>query len=319
MKEFSFREAWAHGLGFFSGRARAHAIILVGLGVALPVLLNVLLLGTAAWGGDATAVDEAANSGIGLILTIVGFVLQTAAFFASWRLGLGRGETLAGALLYGLLVGVLGSLAAGLFLVAIGFVFAKITPLVAAAAVLVAFVPLFGLLWTAFSALLAALICMMFLLVLAVGARMGDMTYAATVVGGSGFVWTLLVAAAFVLLWLASRFSCTAVLMAERKSLNIWVAMRESWSLTWDDEWRITRYLALLGLVMAVGFAVISVLAPFAVARTLVTANGQVVIAVAGAFLFMLYLPLVYLSVMVPAGIYRALSPADVARAEVFV
>jgi hypothetical protein len=38
-----------------------------------------------------------------------------------------------------------------------------------------------------------------------------------------------------------------------------------------------------------------------------------------GTLLFIFYIPLVYLAAMVPVGIYRALSPADVAAAEVFV
>ena len=252
-------------------------------------------------------------------MTVLGFVLQTAALFASWRLGLARTATLRGALLHGLVVGVAASLAFGLILLVIGFVFAKITALVAAVAVLAAFVALFGLVWTAYAAVFSVGICIMFLLALAVGARMGDMTFAATIVGGSGFVWTLLVAAAFVLLWLSSRFSCTAVLMAERKSLNVWAAMRESWSLTWEDEWRITRYLALLGLVVAVALVGVLVIVQLAVGATLVGASGQIVVAYGAALMFILYLPLAYLSVMVPVGIYRALSPADVARAEVFV
>lgn len=319
MNEFSFRRAWTHGLNFFAGRVIAHAIILIGMGVLAPVVLNVLLLWTSAAGADAAAADAAARSGAGLIVTAAGFVLQTAALFASWRLGLVRGETLHASLLFGLLVGLMTSLGLGFALVVIGMMFGMITPVVAAAAVLFVFVVLFGIVWTAYSALFAVAVCLFFLLALATGAMVGDMTYAATIVGGSGFVWTLLVAASFVLLWLAARFSCTAVLLAERKSFNLWGAMRESWSLTWDDEWRITRYLALFGLVMAVGIAGVMTLAIMGLAATMIGASGQVTALVSGVLLFILYVPLVYLAAMVPVGIYRTLSPADVAAAEVFV
>jgi hypothetical protein len=319
MNEFSFRRAWAHGIRFFAGRAAGHAALLIGMGVLLPVLLNLVQMWTMGWGADAFAEAEAANSGMGLIVTAAGFVLQTAGLFASWRLGLARGESLRGALLFGLVVGLMTSVGVGLALVAVGMVFSTITPLVAAAAVLVAFVGLFAIVWTAYSALFAVGTCLMFLFALAAGATIGDMTFAATVVGGSGFVWTLLVAASFVLVWLAARLSCTAVLMAERKSFNVWGAMRESWSLTWDDEWRIARYLALLGLVMALGLVAILVLARLAITSMMVGASMQAIALVSGTLLFILYIPLVYIAVMVPVGIYRALAPADVQAAEIFV
>ena len=319
MKEFSFREAWTHGLNFFSGRTMAHSIILIGLGLVIPMILHLLLIWTTDGGSDPSATETAGRSGARLLASVAGYVFQTGAFFASWRLGLVRGESVGAALLFGLLAGLVTSVGFGVALVAVGFAFSKITVLVAAGAVLVVFVALFGLVWTAYSAMFAVAICLMFLLSLAVGATIGDMTYSATIVGGSGFVWTLLVAASFVLLWLAARFSCTAVLMAERRSLNLWAAMRESWSLTWDDEWRITRYLGLLGLALALGFLGAIFLTGFAVVRLMPEADPQVASLLGGSVVFILSVPVVYLSVMVPVGIYRALSPADVARAEVFV
>lgn len=317
MNPFSFRRAWAEGVGFFSGQAIRHAILLVGMGVLLPVALNAVLLWTTNWVGDMNGVGGAPSGGR-LIFSASALALQTAALFASWRLGLARGETLRGALVFGLLVGLMTTAGFGLALAAVGTIFGMITPFVAAAAVLVAFVALFGIVWTAYSATFAVAICLMFLLSLATGAVMGDMTFAATIVGGSGFVWTLLVAAAFVLLWLAARLSCTAVLMAERRSLNVWGAIRDSWSLTWEDEWRITRYLGLLGLVIAAAVLAMVVVVGIGLSRT-TGAGSPVFSLMSSAFWGLLYIPLIYLAAMVPVGIYRALAPADVAAAEVFV
>lgn len=315
MNAFSFRRAWSEGFGFFSGQAISHAILLVGMGVLLPVALNAVLMWSTTWSSAPPALNGVPSVGR-MIVGGSALSFQTAALFASWRLGLARGETLRGALLFGLLVGLTTTVGFGLALVAVGTIFGMITPLVAAGAVLVAFVGLFGIVWTAYSAMFAVAICLMFLLSLATGAAMGDMTYAATIVGGSGFVWTLLVAGAFVLLWLAARFSCTAVLLAERRSLNGWVAIRESWSLTWEDEWRITRYLGLLGLVMTAGILAVAAFASIGLARMMPGEGGQLMIA---AVWSLLYIPLIYVAAMVPVGIYRTLAPADVAAAEVFV
>ena len=70
---------------------------------------------------------------------------------------------------------------------------------------------------------------------------------------------------------------------------------------------------------MAVGIAGVMTLAIMGLAATMIGASGQVTALVSGVLLFILYVPLVYLAAMVPVGIYRTLSPADVAAAEVFV
>jgi len=93
--------------------------------------------------------------------------------------------------------------------------------------------------------------------------------------------------------------------------------MRESWSLTWDDEWRIARYLGLVGLVMAVATFAVAGLASIGLARANLGAGAYALVS--RTLMSILYVPLVYLAAMVPVGIYRALAPADVAAAEVFV
>ena len=318
MKEFSFTGAWASGIRFFSGAALGHAILLIGLGVLLPIVVQVLLFGRATVMMNAAAPGAAPDRDMVQLVTIAGFVLQTGSFFASWRLGFARGETLGRALLFGLLAGLMVSAGLAVVLVVIGLAFAMITPLVAAAAVMIAFVGLFAIAWTVYAALFAVAVWLLFLVSLAVGAMAGDLTFAATVVGGSGFVWTFLIAASLVLLWLAGRLSCTAVLMAERRSFNVVGAMRESWALTWDDEWRIVRYLALLGLVMAVAMAGVMAAGGAGLVASVTRGSESMGGTVLGILLLALSIPLAYLSVLVPAGIYRELAPADVAAAEVF-
>ena len=321
MKEFNLWDAWSSGARFFSGAALHHAILLLGVGVVLPVLLQILLFGRpilmmgAAGAGD----DGTPSTAMVQLVTAGGYVLQTASFFASWRLGLGRGTSLGGALLYGLIAGLMVSVGFGLVLFVVGFLFGLITVPVALVAILVAFVGLFAIAWTAFAAIFAVSICLLFLLALALGAAMGNLSFAATIVGGSGAVWTILVAAAFVLLWLAARFSCTAVLMAERGSFNLVAAMRESWSLTWDDEWRITRSLGFLGLVAALLIGGAIAFAGAGLVANLTGAGPQGSAMAAIVLLSALSIPLAYLAVLVPAGIYHELVPADAGAAEVFV
>lgn len=321
MKEFNLWDAWSWGVRFFSGAALNHAILLLGVGVALPILLQILLFGRPlVMLNGAGALDGAAPGPEWVqLVTAAGYVLQTASFFASRRLGFGQGTSLSGALLYGLVVGAMVSIGVGFVLVVVGFVFGLITVPVALIAIVVAFVGLFAIAWTAYAAILAVLVCLLFLLALAFGAAMGNLTFAATIVGGSGAVWTFLVAASLVLLWLAARLSCTAVLMAERGSFHVFAAMRESWSLTWDDEWRITRYLGLLGLVAALLIGGAIALAGAGVVASLTSAGGQGSAMALVILLSALSVPLAYLAVLVPAGIYRELVPADAGAAEVFI
>ena len=319
MNEFSFGRAWTMGLGFFSGAALNHAMLLLGLGVLLPVALQLLLFGGPAGMTNPVSLDGDGSSSPAVTLgRLAGFALQSVSFFASWRLGFGRGETLRGALVYGLLAGLMVSLGLGVALAAAAAVFGLISASLAAFAVLVVFVGLFAIAWTAFAALLAMAACAGFVLALAIGLMTGNLNLAATMFGGNGFTGSILVAAALVLLWLAGRLSCTTVLMAEWKSFNLLAAMRESWRLTWDDEWRIMRYLALAGLAMAIAMAAAIALAGAGLAATLRGASPPLG-GIGAAILFTaVSMPLAYLSVLVPAGIYRELSPADVAAAEVF-
>lgn len=318
MNEFSFVRAWSKGIGFVSAAPLNNALLLLGLGVLVPIALQLLLFGMPmSMMSPAVQTGMVAPAAAG-IATAAGFVLQSASFFACWRLGLGHGETLKGALGFGLLAGVMVSVGFAAVLIVLAGGLGLIAVPLAVIAVLVALVGILAVAWTAFAAFAAVMICIMFLFALAFGAAAGDMTLAATMVGGGGWVWTLLVAGSLVLLWLAARLSCTTVLMAERRSFNLVAAIRDSWSLTWDDEWRIVRYLGLLGLGLAFAVFFASVLAGAGVAATLGSVNERMSGIAPAILLPVLSIPFAYLSVLVPAGIYRELAPADVAAAEVF-
>ena len=319
MSEFSFVRAWTRGLGFFSGAAVKHAVLLVGVGILLPIAIQLLLTGQpSALMSSAAARAGVSAPAVAFVAAFAGSLLQAASFFASARLGLRRDTAFRTALVFGLLAGLL---------VLLGFFALVILFGLAAGAVgspflfLLCWIAVMGfvaIVWTTFAALFAVGVCLLFLIVLGIGAAGGDLTFAATVVGGGGWVWTLLVAGSLLVLWLAARLSCTTMLMAERKSFNLVAAMRESWSLTWDDEWRIVRYLGLLGLAVALILVAAIVAAGVGLSAALSGASppaGGVWGAVA---IQLLAIPFAYLSVLVPAGIYRELAPVDYAAVEVF-
>lgn len=313
------RRAWSLGLGFVAGRAVGHAMILIGLGVLAPFALQYAIAGSA----DATisaAVpigQEALASSLPLVAALaIGYVLQLGSYFASWRLGLGAGRPLGGAILYGLAAGLL----------AVAVVAAVATPALWAAVrlwtpenvllgALVALVPLSAvaaLFYTTMAALAAALVALLLIAAMAFGTATGQVGIAATLVGGRGDLVVVLVVMCGVLLWLAARLSCTAALMAGRGSFNLIAAARESWRLTWEEQWAILRYLALVGLALAlavlgVAFAVgagATALIEETSAPALQTWAVVVRLAVA--------VPLAFLSVLVPAGIHRELTRAEV-------
>ena len=138
-----------------------------------------------------------------------------------------------------------------------------------------------------------------------VGMASGYPGLAATLVGGSGLVVVLLIVLAGAMLWLAARFSCMTCIMADRRSVNVFGAVAESWRLTWEDQWLILRYLALIGFglaaiifigLLAAGYGLASI---FGDSETPELGIGVIIIGVA------LGIPFAFLTVMIPAGIYR--------------
>ena len=328
MDFFSIRNAWRHGLDLFSGHWLEHLVILLVIGIVPIFGLPLLLAPPPSDPGTLRIAQEAAGpmsaegavaSGLAMVL---GLTLQTASYFASWRRGLCPGRTLGGAIGYGLLAGLMIAIVYGLLMAAAvlasGWIGAGGAWLLG---ILVFLIPLatgFAIVYTLFAAFVAVFLATTLVLAMIFGTLMGDIGFAATLVGGSGMITVVLVVMSAVLLWLAARFSCTTSVMAERRSFNLIAAMRESWRLTLDEQWAIVRYLALIAFALALILVGGTALAGIGV-RGFV--EGGVLPdqdSLAGALIAMVVsVPLAFLSVLVPAGIYRELEQGA-ATAEVF-
>src|SRR3546814_139640 len=110
MNRISISQAWSYTTSFFNGQGVNHAIVLIGVGILVPLILQLLLGGGAtmfdpasmAAGGGAAAI--AAMGAGGFLLSLVNYLLQTGSYFASWRIGLkGGGEPVGTAIGYGLI------------------------------------------------------------------------------------------------------------------------------------------------------------------------------------------------------------------------
>jgi len=256
------------------------------------------------------------------LVTALGLVLQTASYFASWRRGLCPNRSLGGAIGFGLLAGLMVAL---VFVALIAAATLAAGQIGAAGAwllgILVFLIPLataFAIFYTLFAAFVAIFLATALVLAMIFGTLMGDIGFAATLVGGSGLITVILLVMSAIMLWLAARFSCATSLMAERRSFNMIAAMRESWRLTLDEQWVIVRYLALIAFALAlllIGGAALAGLGVQGFVEGGVLPEGD---SIAGTLIgIAVGLPLAFLSVLVPAGIYRELDQGAM-TAEVF-
>ena len=241
---------------------------------------------------------------------IAGYVLQLGSYFGSWRLGFGEGEPLAGAIVYGLIAGVLVIVAfVAVFIVA--GIFMQASPSLGAILMALLFLPLVAALYTVWAALIAIVLFIVMLLVLAFGASMSDMNPAAALTGGGGVAVLVILALLAVLLWLSARFSCATSIMADRRTFNLLTGLSESWRLTAASQWRIVGYLALLSVVLMVLFVVLAMIVGVGMAQSL--QGGGVPEVGLGMIIatLVISIPLAYLTVLVPAGIYRELGGGE--------
>jgi hypothetical protein len=320
MEGFRFGKAWSLGYALVTRKALYHAILLIGLAVLGPMVLQFAMLGTLVGSTNPALIGTAGGVGAGqaygvafLAATLLGYLLQTTSYFGSLRVSLGRETSLGRALLYGLLAAIMAIVIVfvAIFVGAATFAQMMARPglmfvlgVLAAAPVLLAT----SLFYTLMSAMIAVGVAALLLLMMAVGAATGNIGMAATMVGGSGAVAVMLVALSLVWIWLAARLSCTASIMAERKSYNLIAAIRESWQLTWEEQWGIVRYLALLGLGLILFLSAAMIVVGFGAYATLQAgAPPQAGPALLAGLALLLGIPLAYLGVMIPGGIYRSL------------
>lgn len=327
MNSFGMASAWSLGVRFIAQRPAGHAVILIAMGVLGPFLLQYAVAGgpidsvpPAMAGQTALSVRLLGGAPVLLVLA-ASYVLQTGSYFACWRLGFGVGQSFAGAILYGLVAGLI-AVAVVVAVVSLGLLGAVRfwSPGAVILGALILLLPLSlvcAWFYTTMAAMLAATFSLLLLAAMAFGTVMGDVGFAATMVGGRGDIVVLLLVLCGVLMWLTARLSCATSAMAERRSFNLIAALRESWRLTWEEQWAILRYLALIGFALALvvlgtGFAIGAGAANFfpQVAGPTQQAGAIVLRLAVGV-------PLAFLTVMVPAGIYRELTRADLS-AEIF-
>jgi hypothetical protein len=330
MGQFNFGSAWSKGTEFISRHAASHAIILIGMGILAPAILqfavggavtgmNPMMMGQNALGAGGSV---AALAGAMVVVMVVSYILQMGSYFSSWRLGLGRDETLGGAIVYGIVCAVLALVA--IFVIAM--VFAVIIAqamqgggAMVVVALLVA-LPMLVLVAALYSVIMAAMAVAMFfmlLIMLAFGASMGAANPALAMAGAGGLVAAIGLAVVALLFWITARFSCTTSVMADRKSFNLFAGLAESWRLTGPNQLRIMAYLGLLGILLCVVMVVLVMVLGATMMGGMssgqmpgVGIGSQIMILLAG-------IPFAYLTALVPVGIYRELFE-EKAVAEVF-
>src|SRR3546814_13572992 len=96
MNRISISQAWSYTTSFFNGQGVNHAIVLIGVGILVPLILQFLLGGGAtmfdpasmAEGGGAAAI--AATGAVGFLLSLLNYLPPPGSYFASPRFGLTR-------------------------------------------------------------------------------------------------------------------------------------------------------------------------------------------------------------------------------------
>lgn len=326
MDSFKWGKAWSLGYGFVAGRVLVHAIVLVGIGLLIPLAAQYALTGGPIarpnpMMGEAGLETAAAMGRTILALTVLTYVLQAGSYFASWRLGFEARTSLGGALGYGLPAGLM----AVLVLAALGFliggtIYLAGTEGAAILLVLALVIPMLAAMaayFTVVVAMFAVGLALMLALTMVMGAATGQVGMAATMVGGSGVVAVVILVLCGITLWLAARLSCTTALLAERKSFNLIAALKTSWDLTWEEQWSIMRYLALIGLGLALLFIAVAAAISASAAAYIGSASGTAMTTGVALIGLAVGIPMAFLSVMIPAGIYRELNPPAI-DAEVF-
>jgi hypothetical protein len=325
MGDFSIGRAWALGIQFIRKSPSGHAILLILMASAAPALIQFALVGDAAMMNPAAFQSGAGAAALigGSLATVAamvaGYVLTTGGYFASWRLGLNRDAELGGAVTYGLFAGlaVVGAFfAIGL----VGYALVQVLGWFGGLLALLIAMPLFIAFYSVLFGMMGIGMVLMGLFMLLFGAAAGSMNpamggYGAGVAGAGAVI---MVPLGLLFLWLAARFCCATPAMASRGSLDFLEGVRESWHVTAPRQGRIMLYLALVGLLIGLVYLIFA--GVFAAAVGVSLAGGGAPSIGFGAVLLTIVMgmALAYVSVLIPAGIYRAVQPDVDASAAVF-
>jgi len=283
MNRISISQAWAYTTSFFSDQHPNHAIALIGVGVAVPTLLNLLLGGAAVMDPAMMASGAASMAAMGgtmFLLGIIGFLLQLASYFASWRMGLVPGqENVGSALGYGLVASL------PVLLITVGFVL------------------VFGIIF--------ALLFGGSMMPLLMG---GGAPTDSQALGSLGMVFLALPVFLAAALWLSARFCVMAPVMAANRSYNPLTALGESWRMTAASQWKIMGYFVLIAIVIGIISMIFGVV--FGISMLAGNEPGSGAIAMVTIVGALVGIPVAYLYVGIPAGIYKALGGGN--TSEVF-
>lgn len=320
MDDFTYRGAWAHGFRFVARGTVVHFLILVLIGIAAPLGVQYALAGApidAASSPMTSGLSMMQTLGAPVILLAIALVhiLQAGSYFAALRFGFAGAGGPVGAIGFGLVAGFIATLiiAAG-YLVAIFGARAISGPETVEVAVFVLLFPLilvYSLFFISQAIMAAATIIATLLFLFVYGAIQGYPELAAMAFGGSGAITVIMLVLSGLLFWLAARFSCVTAVMARGGNLNVFAAIGESWRMTSDEQGSITGYLALVGFAIGVTVIGVSLAVGFGTGGLMrggnlgVDGTGELVLRV------LFGIPLAFLSVMLPAGIYRQLSGGE--------
>lgn len=303
MNEFTIGGAWSQGFQFVSRGTLVHFLILTLIGIVAPLAVQYGLLGRT-FETSPMAGQQVMMVGFSSLLAIaLSHVLQAGSYFAALRFGFTDASEPVGAIAYGLAAGFVATL-----VVAIAYAIA----IFGAPAVMSS-----GSIFVVFMVLMLPLVFVFSLFFISQAIMTGaiiiiTLVYALIVagapVGGAGELILILLVMSGLLFWLAARFSCVTAVMAQRASPNVFEAIAESWRMTADEQFAIMRYLVLVGsgvglIVFFIGLALGSGAGGFGQGAGLGTGGvGDVVLRL------VLGIPMAFLSVILPAGIYQQLN-----------
>ena len=321
MDGFSIREAWSYGFRFVSEGAGVHFLILVLIGIAGPLAVQYLMIGMAI---DAAAspmtsgpmMMQAVGAPVIVLALALSHVLQVGSYFACLRFGFSRGGSPVAAIAWGLAAGLIATLVVAVgYVVAIFGTQAIASPATLIFAIIVMLVPLvivYSLFFISQAVFAAATLILTMIIAFVIAPQSLSYAY------GGGLTVIIMLVMSALLFWLSARFSCVTPLMAERENVNVFAAIGESWRITSEEQGPITRYLMLVGfgvaiIVIAISFVVGASSGGLGQGRSGLglDTTGELVLR------FLFGIPIAFLSVMLPAGIYRRLVGEE-APTEVF-
>lgn len=250
MTKFTIGEAWSQGLAFLNAHFQI-ILILIGGSTLIGALVQIGLFGfneqlftqqMQAAAKDGSLQQFFSSVGPGLAgAGIVSAILQSAAQFATFRVGLAKSEEGVGpALSYGIVAAII---------------------------------------YLLFSIVLAVGIILVLAIPFAVLGGAGLFSGAAPSAGTLGVFFILILALIPLVLWIGARLSVVVPAMAEARSTNPLFGLAESWRLTRGNAGGIILYFIVLGVALIVVSAIIGGIGG-AIGALIGGAGGQMLSAV---------------------------------------